>query len=1041
MAAPQQLGSNGLSQSAVRAGSLSAFGRVRSNLQRAVLLPRHAFVADEVFAGLGGWQHELLAGRARERGVRAGSHKRAGDAAAMHAAAISTELALAPTHQRSADDSSDRTASMQQRVLELQQLVLGLSALESYADKVFFLERSEGVQASLSSSRSRELREVLAQLPSDETRYALLCVVAIGQQHVLSGPAVLPTSPNSQAMASTSALERLQRLADTLVRVDTFYSSLGGLIGYQAKCLQLLLEAAEDTSPPAPCTPPAAEAVSHAAVHHVSQTGSSLGPTHNHHHQQHQQLPHHQHHQHLAASPEAAGHNQRVASARGPLDSAVLSHKIASMLASQDSEEQKEQERLLVPRGVSLAGPAGCTIAAAATARGLEALPAMAEILPLGGAGDRLGLVCESTGDPLPTAVLPYCGRSLLEALVRDLQAREYLYYCLNGAQHTTPMAIMTSDAKGNHQRVFELLESQGWFGRGVESFRLFRQPMVPVVAAADGRWLLDGPQRPVMKPGGHGAIWKLMLDEGVFDWLTGEHGREAAIVRQISNPLSGTDNMLLALTGLGYPDGKSFGFASCERAVGAHEGINVLRHRTLKAPTADGGEEWVHEYGVTCVEYTEFERLRVSDAEEDAPSEGGAKLSKYPANTNILYLGLHAAKAAVVAGAQSGGGGALPGMIMNATKKVSCVDPASPGTRVEVPAGRLECTMQNLADCFSQRFSEALPAERHAGLDTFVVFNTRRKVTSSAKRRRTPGSLKIAQTPEGSFLDLQRNAAELLAACGISAPPQRDPEQYLSHGPSSVFLYHPALGPLYDVIAQKLTRGVLAEGSELVLEVAEVHVRDLHLAGSVLISADNVMGRKGPAQSSTPALGGGAGHGPAHEMLPAGKYDAAFAGRSSAAAAAAAASAASGEQQAGAELLHYCSTSAGRVRLLGCTVRNAGVDWTHPSNVPWRHQLARTESMSIRLEGRSEFEARGVTFEGSHTFRVPDGFRMVVRQGPDGRPLAELIPLGSSPSWEWKYHMDGQDKVKLVLHEHAWWAAGQLPLVSLHGEDMGILI
>ena len=35
------------------------------------------------------------------------------------------------------------------------------------------------------------------------------------------------------------------------------------------------------------------------------------------------------------------------------------------------------------------------------------------------------------------------------------------------------------------------------------------------------------------MKPGGHGVIWKLMIDAGVFDWLASQ-GREAAIVRQI---------------------------------------------------------------------------------------------------------------------------------------------------------------------------------------------------------------------------------------------------------------------------------------------------------------------------------------------------------------------------------------------------------------------------------------------------------------------------------------------------------------------------
>ena len=39
------------------------------------------------------------------------------------------------------------------------------------------------------------------------------------------------------------------------------------------------------------------------------------------------------------------------------------------------------------------------------------------------GAGDRLGLQCERSGKSVPTAMLPYCGRTLLEGLVRDLQA------------------------------------------------------------------------------------------------------------------------------------------------------------------------------------------------------------------------------------------------------------------------------------------------------------------------------------------------------------------------------------------------------------------------------------------------------------------------------------------------------------------------------------------------------------------------------------------------------------------------------------------
>ena len=55
------------------------------------------------------------------------------------------------------------------------------------------------------------------------------------------------------------------------------------------------------------------------------------------------------------------------------------------------------------------------------------------------------------------------------------VQAREFLYYKLTGRQLTTPVAIMTSDAKGNNHRMMELMESLRWFGRGKEAFKLFR--------------------------------------------------------------------------------------------------------------------------------------------------------------------------------------------------------------------------------------------------------------------------------------------------------------------------------------------------------------------------------------------------------------------------------------------------------------------------------------------------------------------------------------------------------------------------------------
>ncbi|GKE14161.1 UTP--glucose-1-phosphate uridylyltransferase 3, chloroplastic [Tanacetum coccineum] len=62
--------------------------------------------------------------------------------------------------------------------------------------------------------------------------------------------------------------------------------------------------------------------------------------------------------------------------------------------------------------------------AARAALWGIEGLPQLGEIYPLGGSADRLGFVDSVTGECLPAAMLPYCGRTLLEGLIRDLQVK-----------------------------------------------------------------------------------------------------------------------------------------------------------------------------------------------------------------------------------------------------------------------------------------------------------------------------------------------------------------------------------------------------------------------------------------------------------------------------------------------------------------------------------------------------------------------------------------------------------------------------------------
>ncbi|KAG0488756.1 hypothetical protein HPP92_007567 [Vanilla planifolia] len=333
--------------------------------------------------------------------------------------------------------------------------------------------------------------------------------------------------------------------------------------------------------------------------------------------------------------------------------------KVRSTLSSHTSESFKNMlQKFHVPFGTNLLKD--IEYASQAALWGLEGLPVMGEIYPLGGAGDRLGLVDPTTGECLPAAMLPFNGKTLLEVLIKDLQAREHLYFKVFGKQCTTPVAIMTSSVKNNHKHISALFEKHGWFGRGRQNFHLFEQPMVPVVSAEDGQWLCSGPLSLVCKPGGHGAIWKLAYDKGVFEWFY-SHGRKAATVRQVSNVVAATDVTLLALAGIGLKHEKKLGFASCRRNFGATEGINVLIEKE---------------------------------------NGNGHLQAEFPANTNVLYIDLKAAEMIGASKSRS----CLPGMVLNLKKPVTFVDDL--GTSRSMSGGRLECTMQNIADSFRNTYA-----------------------------------------------------------------------------------------------------------------------------------------------------------------------------------------------------------------------------------------------------------------------------------------------------------------------------------------------
>jgi len=426
------------------------------------------------------------------------------------------------------------------------------------------------------------------------------------------------------------------------------------------------------------------------------------------------------------------------------------------------------------------------------------------------------------------------------------------------------------------------------------------------------GNWYLLGPLSPLLKPGGHGALWKLARDEGIFQWLD-RQSRQKALIRQINNPIAGLDYGLLAFVGLGIKKQGDFGFASCSRLVQAAEGVNVI----IEKKNGD--------IALTNIEYCDFAKYGI----EDRPLKEGEPYSRFSSNTNILFADLKAVENAVRSCP-------FPGLLINLKTSAFATET---GEKRQGPMARLESTMQNIADVF---------VEKRKPEKTFVTYNHRHKTISTAKKAYIAGGL-VQETPEECFYVQLQSARELLSdRCGILLPHPRTLAEYLLQGPDTVFLYHPALGPLYSLIAQKIKGGSFSLGSELQLEIADVRIENLRLEGSLLVQASQ----------------------------PLGHFD-----------------------EEG--VLHF-SNRTGRCILNNVSVKNDGVDWT-ASQPFWKNRFSRHGAVEIHLEGFSEFVAENVTFDGNFRFDVPEGVRMRVKEEM-GHLVIEEENLEEKAFWTYRW-------------------------------------
>ncbi len=531
---------------------------------------------------------------------------------------------------------------------------------------------------------------------------------------------------------------------------------------------------------------------------------------------------------------------------------------------------------------------------------GIRNLPKLAEIYPVGGAADRLSPRNEETGVFQIAATLEFAEKTLLQRLIEDVQAREFLYWKLFGKQICVPIALMSSEEKNGTKHLLQMLDEKKWLGRKKEDFFLFAQPLVPTMNC-EGDWCINENKELLTKPGGHGVVWKLAKQSGALVWLK-EKGRTKALVRQINNLIAGTDYGLLAFLGIGFQEDKDFGFAACPRAEGVSEGVNVV------IETEEG-------FCLTNIEYCDFEHFQVE--EEDLL-----------ANTNLLFVDLNVIESLLESNP-------IPGMLVNA-KKMKTKD--LQGGVIEKEILRLESTMQNIADAL---------VEEKMQKRTFITCNKRRKTISPVKKEFAFGS-SMLQTPEQCYLDFLENARDLLENfCGFEVPRLREPLSFFLSGPPFIFLYHPTLGPQYEIIGQKLRNGRLTMGAEIQLQIAELYVENLDVDGSLQVTSDAIMGHRD-----------GDGY------------------------------------------LHY-SDRTGKCVLKNVRVRNSGIN-REASRSFWKDEIVHREKCEIFIEESGEFYAKDVILRGDLRIYVPSGIKVTAFMEEGCLKLKQEVL--NAPSWKWDY-------------------------------------
>ncbi|KAK9821196.1 hypothetical protein WJX74_008774 [Apatococcus lobatus] len=434
--------------------------------------------------------------------------------------------------------------------------------------------------------------------------------------------------------------------------------------------------------------------------------------------------------------------------------------------------------------------------------QGVKAAHGAAFVLVAGGLGERLGY----SGIKLALPVDSARGACFLQVYTESILALQQLAQqqkpgCL------LPLAIMTSD--DTHQRTADLLAEHNHFGAEPSQITLIKQEKVACLVDNEAHLALDPSDRfkLLTKPHGHGDVHSLLHSSGLLQrWRS--QGVSHICFFQDTNGL-----VFRALpAALGVSVAHDFDLNSLavpRKAKEAIGGIARLTHRDGRSMTVN-------------VEYNQLDPLLRATTHPDGDTNDSSGFSPFPGNINQLVV-----KADSYAQQLERTGGLI----------AEFVNPKyadSSRSKFKSPT-RLECMMQD--------YAKELPSEARTGFtvikEVWAAYSPVKNAPEDARAKVAAGSPSHSATT--GELDIYHANCRTLQQLGAQVG---EPDQCNFNGLDVELWPRISWSPTFALTLAQLKSKmdgeglVISKGASLVIEGADVHIRNLRVDGALRIKS-----------------------------------------------------------------------------------------------------------------------------------------------------------------------------------------------------------